>query len=292
MNFLELKSKRMEVSQVWAFVAECLQRNDINMSIKAALRACLKILFEHERRIPVIRCAQEFLGCLEQLFGFSVQTGLIMALDYYNESHQLVYSYGDNCSAWIFSCPLWSEPSYLPQTCYPNCVGTMQPRRFGYAYPVAWQVPRHAHTATSNYLEMVKCTCGNCIKSKCQAPESSIFQPNKSMRCENWPTITQGFWPTREAGVKDLIRKHGPINTWYASSEQLAPPASALPIPSFVSRRRAPSVATSSSCDSEFFSSDESSTSTNPTSQCASSDLYNAWVGGKPSRLGNFSSVC
>lgn len=353
MSFLQIKPKRMGRQQAWSFIPESLLRRDINLSIKIALRTCFRILFEVQPEIFLMQCAQEFLGCLEQIFDFSAKTGLVITIDYRNKSRQIIYSYRGTCSAWVLSGPLWNELPYIPWTGYPYYGGTPQPRQFQYPRPVAPQAPPPTYIAVVNQQRMVQHSCDKCIKNKKDAKSSGYaaefkagyldnykatkadhakskgvktelptsidkppkrqtpivwpaVQPNRSARCENWPEITQDFWPTRWDGVRKLISKHGPCNTWYASSLEPAPPASALPTPSFVLRQRALSAASTASTvgsdstmsstdesdtstvattvtasttptvesDSNMSSTDESDTSTDLTSECSSSDLY------------------
>lgn len=92
-------------------------------------------------------------------------------------------------------------------------------------------------------------------------------QPNKSASCPNWPKIAPDFWPTGRERVKDLVRKHGPIKTWYAA-RFVSPPASSLPTPSFVLRQRH-TGSTTSAC-SEISSTEPSEASSTKTSLPAS----------------------
>jgi hypothetical protein len=308
-----LKAKRMALSEARAFIRETILRKDVDLTIIVALRACSRTLFEDNGRPTFKRRAQEFLGCLKQLFEFSAKSGIAMIMTYDNKSCQIIYYYYGIANAWIFSGPLWYEPLYPKYTYHPVYIGNIllgycghllsdlfwcwQPTQsvinrngifmtqtgngarncFG---PTSCKHLAGPHPAPGNYLETAKAepvethdttlgdteaTTSTANVSAATTPTLSVIQPNKFARCENWPTIAQDFWPTKKDGLADLIRKHGPIKTWYASSQKLSPPASALQIPSYY-QNEYPSSTVSTSGSDTFISVDDDNASTAPTS--------------------------
>jgi hypothetical protein len=308
-----LKAKRMALSEARVFIRETIMRKDVDLTIIVALRACSRTLFEDNGRPTFKRRAQEFLGCLKQLFEFSAKMGIALIMTYDNKSCQIIYYYYGICNAWVLSGPLWYEPLYPKYTYHPVYIGNILLRYCGHLLSDlfwCWQptqpvINRNGifmsqtsngarncfgptsdkhfagpHPAPGNYFETAKvepveihdtilqdteATTSTASGSGATTPALPVIPPNRFARCENWPTIAQDFWPTKKDGLADLIRKHGPTKTWYASSQKPSPPASALQIPSYY-QNEYPSSTVSTSGSDNFLSVDDDNASTAPTS--------------------------
>jgi hypothetical protein len=309
-----LKTKRMALSEARAFIRETILRKDVDLTIIIALMACSRILFELNGFIIFKRRAQEFLGCLKQLYEFSHRAGIAMITTYDNKSYQIIYYYHGFCNAWVLSGPLWYEPLYPKYIYHPVYVGNILLGYCGHPFselfwcwqptqrvinrnniftsqttsnsarnwfgPTASEHLASPHPAPGSYFETAKAepvkgrdntlrnietTDSTTNGSAVTPPAPPAIPPNRFARCENWPTITQDFWPTENDSLAELIRKHGPTKTWYASSKKPSPPASALPIPSYYQNQDLSSTVSTSGSDA-FISVDNDNASTAPTS--------------------------
>ena len=261
-------SKQTAISEPSAFIAEGPLYNYVAESVIDALNACSKILCEGSPNPTAIMRTREFMEYLEQVLVLSAETSVPVTMSYHGIYRRLAYFYASTCDVWISGRPVWDEASYSIRIFHHYYVRSMQPAEHmppGTFYfqdrqrvqPAPLTSDRTARTEAwlsqlvaaeaepaqdldgrSRDAKEIETIASIASTSRNANPVRPAVQPTRLARYENWPEITQDFWPRAEDQFWHLVRKHGPATTWYASGEKPAPPASALQTPSFYRNRR------------------------------------------------------
>jgi hypothetical protein len=195
-------------------------RNNTPMSLTVALKVCSRIISQAAPNPKSVESVREFVYYLRRVRDSCNEARIPMTKCYQSLSHRLAYFYVSTCNE-----RGWDDAPSSIKKSYSHYVQTVQPKDDTYtgSNDVEDLPPRKPETIIRP----------NASKVVQRLP----VKPNRLARCENWPNITQAFWPTRMDGYEELKLKHGPPSTWYASSERPAPPASALPTPSYYANR-------------------------------------------------------